>query len=214
MECGGGWEGGGWGGRAGSLPRLGGCSQRKPGAEPLCICASTPLLSTSVPTEMHFRHKQPQAGLLQGRLDLLLVQFTAREPWLPLVPSARTADSLCSPWLLLTPNGVLDPEWQLRIAMRGKIGLDLSPWSLPIGGGQTPVISMVSLRLQALSDVAQGQQQQIPGERDLGALGRFLQWALPGCLRCHDTRSLQGRPSRSEHRSLESLSPSCVSAPH
>lgn len=113
-----GGEGRGKGG-TGSLSKLGGCSQRRPGAEPLCVCVSTPLLSTPVPAEMHSRHKQPQAGLLQGRLDLLLVQFTARQP-LPLVPSTRTADSLCCPWLLLTPNVVLGPEWQLTISMQGK----------------------------------------------------------------------------------------------
>lgn len=119
MECGG--EGRAEGrGVACSLSKLGGCSQRKPGAEPLCVCVSTPLLSMPVPAEMHSRHKQPQAGLLQGRLDLLLVQFTAGQPWLPLVPSTRTADSLCCPWLLLTPNVVLGPEWQLTISMQGK----------------------------------------------------------------------------------------------
>lgn len=60
------WRGrGGQGGGAGSRSRFGGCSQRKPGAEPLCLSVSTPLLSTSVPAEMHSRHEQPRAGLFK-----------------------------------------------------------------------------------------------------------------------------------------------------
>lgn len=124
-------------GRQASSPsRLGSCSRRKPGAEPLCICVSTLLLSVSAPTEMHSRHKQPQAGLLQGRLDLLLVQFTAQQPWLPQVLSSRTADCPCCPWLLLTPNVVLGPEWQPGITMQGKIRL-ISLWGPPADRKQT-----------------------------------------------------------------------------
>lgn len=99
----------------------------------------------------------------------------------------------------------------LQSPCRAKLRLDLSlepphQWGTDTGH----IISVVSLRLQPLSDLAQGQQQQIPGEPDLGALGRSLQQALPGCVRCHNTRL---RGLRGQNTALWSLCPHPVSLP-